>query len=85
MISKIKPIVSFGLTLNLSEEEARALDAVLGYDAKEFLKTFYEKMGKAYLQEHESGFLSLVKSSREQLTQQLSTIDTVWKKIKEIT
>ena len=85
MDSRIKPIINFTLQLTLSEEEARALEAIVRYEDKEFLKTFYEKMGKAYLQPHEKGFHSLTKNIREQLRPQLSKIDDVWKKIKEIT
>ncbi len=84
MNSQIKPTVSFTLQLTLTEEEARALDAIVGYGDKAFLEAFYEKLGKAYLEPHEKGFISLAASVRYQLNPQLSTIKDVWKKIKEL-
>jgi hypothetical protein len=50
------------VTFELSEEEAGALDALLGYGADAFLEVFYAKMGKAYLQPYERGFRSLCES-----------------------
>lgn len=43
----------------LSEEEIRALDALVGYGIKPFLAAFYEKLGKHYMQPHEAGLRSL--------------------------
>lgn len=48
--------------IELTEEEAGALDALFGYDVGEFLKTFYEKMGRAYLEPYEKGLRSLHQS-----------------------
>jgi hypothetical protein len=84
MNSQIKPTVSFAIRMVLTEEEARALDAIVGYGDKAFLEAFYEKMGKAYLQPHEKGYLSLASSIREQLVPQLHDIDVAWEKIKEL-
>jgi hypothetical protein len=47
------------ITLVLDEEEAAALEALAGYGTKPFLKVFYEKMGRAYLEPHERGLVSL--------------------------
>lgn len=52
------------ITLVLSETEAKALDALVGYGAKQFLEVFYKHLGKAYLQEHERGLISLFESVR---------------------
>jgi len=52
------------VTLVLSEPEAKALDALVGYGPEPFLKAFYEHMGKAYLQPHERGLKSLFESVR---------------------
>lgn len=49
------------ITLALSEEEAAALDAIVGYGADAFLEKFYE-LGKAYLHPHEAGLRSLFES-----------------------
>lgn len=52
------------VTLLLSEAEAKALDALVGYGPEPFLKVFYEHLGKAYLQPHERGLKSLFESVR---------------------
>lgn len=45
--------------LELSEAEVKALDGIFGYDVEAFLRVFYERMGKAYVQPHEAGVRSL--------------------------
>ena len=60
-----RPNLDLCITIRLTEEEALALDALAGYDEEAFLATFYEKMGKAYLQPHEEGLRSLFKSIRD--------------------
>ena len=52
------------VTLVLSEDEAKALDALVGYGHKSFLEVFYAHLGKAYLQPHERGLKSLFESVR---------------------
>jgi hypothetical protein len=52
------------VTLVLSESEAKALDALVGYGPQNFLRVFYEKLGKAYLEPHERGLRSLFESVR---------------------
>lgn len=52
------------ITLRLNEDEAAALDALVGYGVESFLKVFYEHMGRAYLQPHEKGLRSLFDSVR---------------------
>ena len=54
-----KTIIEFHLTIQLSEQEARALEALAGYGSKEFLRIFYEYMGRHYLEPHEAGLISL--------------------------
>ncbi len=61
------PRLDLNIQFELSYQEAAALDALAGYGHDEFLKVFYEKMGKHYLQPHENGLRSLFKSVREQL------------------
>lgn len=59
MKAMIKPKVTFTIDLELSEGEARALDALAGYGADAFLKTFYEHMGRAYLEPFEKDLRQL--------------------------
>jgi hypothetical protein len=62
---KVKPILNAKITLELSEDEARALDALAGYNIDEFLKFFYEKFGNTYMYKHEDGLRTLFKSARD--------------------
>lgn len=50
------------VVLILSEEEAGALDALVGYGFKSFRDVFYEKLGKAYMERYERGLESLFNS-----------------------
>lgn len=68
--------------LKLSEKEARALHGITSYGSKQFLKCFYEHLGKAYLEEYESGIESLFETIKQELPQHLSRADdvrSVWK------
>lgn len=46
-------------TITFGESELRALDAMTGYGVEAFLKVFYEKLGKSYMQPHEQGLRDL--------------------------
>ncbi len=63
------------VTLELNESEVRALDGIFGYDVEIFLRVFYERMGKAYVQPHEQGVRSLHQTIRGILGGPLRTID----------
>ena len=73
--------VSFEVSFILSESEARALDALIGYSENDFLNVFYEKLGRAYLEPHEAGFRTLVSGVRDIIKPQLATIDNARKLI----
>lgn len=62
-----RPTLDLHVSLTLRENEARALEALAGYGTDAFLKTFYEHMGKAYLEPHEHGLRSLFEAIKEQL------------------
>jgi hypothetical protein len=57
-----QPVVQVEGTFTLTESEMRALDAMVGYGEDAFLKVFYEKLGRAYMQPHEAGLRSLFKT-----------------------
>ena len=57
-----RPTLEVRVIFSLSEAEAGALDAIIGYGVEPFLEVFYEKMGKAYLQPYENGLRSLFES-----------------------
>lgn len=50
------------VTIALSENEARALNALTKYGTEAFLKTFYEHLGQPILKPYEMGLRSLFKS-----------------------
>lgn len=52
------------VTFTVTEEEARALDALVGYGDDAFLRVFYEKLGQSYMRPHEAGLRSLFKRVR---------------------
>lgn len=62
---KGQPTIEITLTLKINEEEARALDALSGYNLDDFLKFFYQQMGTSYMQPHEAGFREFLRSVRE--------------------
>jgi hypothetical protein len=67
--------MDFQVLLQLNEKEARALYAITIYGTKEFLKCFYETLGKTYLQPNESGVESLFVTIQEELQKHISKFD----------
>ena len=63
------------ITLSLNEEEARALEALAGYGHKDFVERFYEKFGRHYMEGHEEGLMSFLKSVTEIMPRELKKID----------
>lgn len=53
--------------LELDESEVRALEGIFGYNVESFLKVFYEKMGRTYVEPYEKGVRSLHATIRQQL------------------
>lgn len=58
--------------LILSEDEARALEAICGYGPNRFVEWFYKNLGKHYLKPHENGMRSLFETVRKELPLHLS-------------
>lgn len=63
-VSRLATVVDVKATIELNENEIRALDALAGYGVDEFLKVFYRQMGEAYLRPHEAGLRSFLESVR---------------------
>ncbi len=57
-----QPYVETRATIELSEVEMRALEALIGYGVQPFLDVFYQHMGNHYLRPHEAGIRSLFKT-----------------------
>lgn len=66
---------SLTVTLELTETEVRALDGIFGYSVEQFLKVFYERMGRAYVEKHEAGVRSLHRTVRAAVAGPLSEVE----------
>jgi len=62
--------------VELSEEEARALAVLPSYGTDNFLKFFYEKLGRTHLEPHENGLIKLFETIKS-LYSELNSIDRV--------
>lgn len=60
----MKGRVDASITIELTEAEAGALDALVGYGFEPFKQVFYEKLGRAYMEPYEAGLKSLFESVR---------------------
>lgn len=76
---KIEAKQDFKIQLILTEDEARALDALAGYGGenftKHFLPTFYEKLGKHYMTPYEKGLSTLFENIRANIPFSLHKIE----------
>ncbi len=75
--------IHFTATLTLSEVECRALDALVGYGDDAFLKVFREKLGEAYIRQHEDGLRSAFSAIRRDVVGALHVIDQARKDLIE--
>ncbi len=71
--------IEFAMTLELSEEEARALEALTKYGTESFLKMFYSKLGSHYLKPHEDGLKSLFQTIPKEIPPHLLKLDAARK------
>jgi hypothetical protein len=69
------PTIQLAVVFEIGEAEARALDALVGYGDEAFIKVFYEKLGAAYMRDHEAGLRLFFKSIREQMPGVLNRTD----------
>ena len=74
-----KPAVILELSFTINESEARALDALVGYDSDDFIKVFKAHLGSAYLRGNEDGLKEFFKSIRAIVSPALEKIDTIRK------
>ncbi len=79
--TRSKTTLTFSVTLTLDEAQARALDALVGYGIDPFLKVFYEKLGRHYMEPFELGLRSLFKAIDEQVEPELHRIKCARKSI----
>ncbi|MFY1963370.1 hypothetical protein [Achromobacter xylosoxidans] len=74
-----QPHVETRATIELSEVEMRALDAMIGYGIEPFLEVFYKHLGKHYMQPHEGGMRSLFKTIGQDIPAVLDRADAARK------
>lgn len=63
------------IVIQLTEGEARAFHAMVGYGSKPFLDWFYKHCGKHYMQPWEKDLISLFETVRSELPPHLAKID----------
>jgi len=76
--------VEFKLNIELTESEARAWDAIVGYGFDAFIKVFKENLGKSYIEPYEVACKKMFEDTKRELGFQLHAIDEVKKAIKNI-
>lgn len=69
--------------MTLTEGEMRALDALVGYGDDAFLKAFYVKLGRHYMQPFEKDMRDLFKKIRVEVLPTLREIQDTRKRITE--
>lgn len=70
-----KSKMEFVISVEVTEEEARALEAIVGYGTKAFLECFYKHMGEHYLKPHEEGVYSLFDTISREIKPHLTKMD----------
>lgn len=78
-----QPLVSVTAKFTVTEGELRALDALAGYGDEAFIRMFYDKMGKSYLQPYEKDLREFLRSVRALASPILSRADNARKAFKE--
>ena len=71
------------ITLELTLNEAKALNAIIGCGSEPFIEFYYKDLGKSYLQPHEAGVHSLFVTIKETLPIELNKADKIINAINE--
>jgi hypothetical protein len=72
---KSRTKVEYKVTIELSEVEVRALQAIVMYGATSFKSVFYSRLGAAYLHPHDKGIDSLFETIKKELPAHIQRID----------
>lgn len=80
--SKLEFDIKFSLELTLNE--AKALNEMVKYGSKAFLEGYYKHLGKSYLEPHEVGIHSLFDTVRQSLPEKIHTANDLVNKINVI-
>lgn len=83
---EIKPtaIVEFKVVIELTENEARAWDAIVGYGWEAFEKIFKEHLGKHYMQPYTADAKRMFETTSRDMGYQFHAIEEVRKTMKNI-
>lgn len=84
MNSKVNAQIEFTINISLTEVEARALEAIVGYGYDPFEKVFYQHLGEHYLKPHAKGAKTLFEHVRQDLGQKLRNVDIAKKAINDL-
>lgn len=76
--------VDVQVTFIVSEEEARALDALAGYGDESAINAFYSGCGKHYMQPYEGGLRSFLSTIRQVVTPALNEADQLRSQLKQL-
>jgi hypothetical protein len=76
--------VDVQITFSVTEEEARALDALAGYGDQSAIDAFYAGCGKHYMQPYEGGLRSFLSTIRSVVTPALNQADQLRSQLKEL-
>lgn len=69
------PVIHLSITLELTEEEARALEALASYGADTFLTHFKQTISANFARDHGSAVRSLFASARTILPEYFARLD----------
>lgn len=76
--------VTVTTTIDLNEQEMRALMALTIYGTDSFLKTFYDRLGQNYLSKHEHGIRTLFQKIGTEIGPALGDCDTARKALADL-
>ena len=77
------PTVNLSLTFTINESEARALDALAGYDHELVVKVFKDHLGSHYIKGHEQGLITFLTDIRGFIPGVLAKLDDARKTFNE--
>jgi hypothetical protein len=83
MKTEFDVVIDFKVKCELTENELRALDALVGYGFDNFLKSFYSGLGQHYLKPYEKDLKQLF-DKIESLRPRLSEIKAQKDKLREL-
>lgn len=74
-----KPSIDLKFKFEVNEKEARALDALVGYDFDNFVKVFKSGLGAHYIDGHEESLRGIFSQLRNSIPQALLRLELAQK------